>query len=258
MNTVKYWGGALLSLPFLPLMYYQGRNIRANVPVLPEAKIPFGIASGSSDKTIRITLLGESTIAGVGVASHQEGFAGSLATQLAQLSSDNIDWKVYAKSGFNARQVTEYLVPSILENSTDLVVIGLGGNDAFELNRPRRWRYQVLQLIEAVQARFSNTPIVFTNMPPIKEFPAFTPLIQFTIGNLVEILGDELEDLCSRVDNVHYRSEIITFNNWIELSDQVYTVSDFFSDGVHPSNLTYQLWGKDIAKFIMEKSLLSK
>ena len=35
------------------------------------------------------------------------------------------------------------------------------------------------------------------------------------------------------------------------------TPEDFFSDGVHPSELAYQVWAKDVAEFIQEKRILS-
>jgi lysophospholipase L1-like esterase len=32
-----------------------------------------------------------------------------------------------------------------------------------------------------------------------------------------------------------------------------YKESDFFSDGIHPSKLTYQTWAKEMAIFLFEK-----
>jgi hypothetical protein len=32
--------------------------------------------------------------------------------------------------------------------------------------------------------------------------------------------------------------------------------SDFFSDGVHPSALTYQTWGRDVGDYIFENKIL--
>lgn len=45
------------------------------------------------------------------------------------------------------------MYPEITDRSADLVVVGLGGNDAFELNRPGRWRRDVGRLIAALQSR---------------------------------------------------------------------------------------------------------
>src|SRR5690606_25809333 len=145
---------------------------------------------------------GESTIAGVGVDTHDIGFTGTLAKELSNLLKIDIAWKVYARSGYTAQKITQKIVPKIVENDVDLIIIGLGTNDTFTLNRPKRWRKDVLQLISSLKAKYANTFIVFCNMPPVKEFPAFTPLIKFIIGNLVEILGEELGDLVKKYDNV--------------------------------------------------------
>ena len=95
-------------------------------------------------------------------------------------------------------------------------------------------------------------------MPPIKEFPAFTNLIQFSIGNLVEILGRELGRIVKDHDNVFYFGERITLEKWIDKLDAGLDKDDFFSDGVHPSKLTYQTWAKDIAGNIATKGVLKQ
>lgn len=95
-------------------------------------------------------------------------------------------------------------------------------------------------------------------MPPIKEFPAFSPLIKFILGNLVEILGEELEKLVACHDNVFYLGEKITLQHWIDKFDLQVPPSAFFSDGVHPSKLTYQTWGKDIANEVLKHKILTK
>ena len=250
--NLKYLIGAIISIPSLPIMYFQGKRIKKKIPQLPEAKGNEGHAAckEGSDARLNIISLGESTIAGVGVETHEEGFTGTLAKELSNLLQANISWKVYAKSGYNARKVRQLLLPQIKEDKIDLIVIGLGGNDAFELNRPSAWRTQVISLLEAIHRRFPETPIVFCNMPPIKLFPAFTPLIKFTIGNLVEILGQELESTADRFENTFYFGEKITFEEWSKRYDVETSEQNFFSDGVHPSKLTYQVWAKDVASNI--------
>ena len=253
MNT-RYMLGAVLALPTLPWMYMQGKRIRAKVPKLPEANGTQGIVSRNSDRTIRLLALGESTIAGVGVDTHEEGFTGTLASALARQLDADVHWKVYARSGYTARRIKEKIIPKVPPEPVDIVVIGLGGNDAFGLNSPGKWRDHIWGLIEEIKKRFGNTPIAFTNMPPIKEFPAFTPLIKFMIGNLVEILGDELEDLALDEQGVYYYPRKITLKDWIERLKVQAEPSDFFSDGVHPSKLTYQVWARDFANFLLEES----
>lgn len=247
--NLRYYLGAIMSFPLLPLIYYQGKKIKASIPKLPEATGISGSIHVKDPKgnSLRLITLGESTIAGVGVETHEEGFTGTLAKELSRLMQVNVDWKVYARGGYTAKKVTQKLLPKIEESEADLVVIGLGANDAFHLNTPRKWGMDIQTLIEKLQAQLPTAYIVFCNMPPIKEFPAFTPLIKFTIGNLVEILGKELASVVKSYDQVYYCSEIITVAEWIEKLPIGAQKSDFFSDGVHPSKLTYQTWAKDTA-----------
>lgn len=250
--SIKYYLGSIVSLPLLPLLFLQGKKIRANVPKLPEAKNPKGYIKKTSTKTLKMLVIGESTIAGVGVDFHENGFTGILAKTIASQSEVSVLWQVYAKSGYTAKMVRRRLVPKIEDTTADLIVIGLGGNDAFKLNSPDVWIIQINKLIKDLKRKYPKTPIYFTNMPPIKEFPAFTKSIKFVIGNLVELLGKRLYKRVKNKSNVYYNNEVITLESWQEkynLSDEV---STFFSDGVHPSKLTYQLWGKDMANFIMK------
>ena len=255
MNA-KFLLGSLLVVPLLPIMYVQGKRIKAAIPSLPEAQGTHGITEVGASETLSLITIGESTIAGVGVETHEEGFTGALSRSLAEATKKNIRWQVYAQSGFTLAKVTATIIPTIKEEATDLIVIGMGGNNAFELNSPDRWRRDSIKLIQSLRSKFEQTPIVFANMPPIKDFPAFTPLLKAVAGNLVELYAQELEKLCGNYSNVLFNSEIITLSKWIERLDYRYTPQDFFSDGVHPSKLTYEKWAQETSEFIGKKVAL--
>ena len=224
---------------------------------MPEAIEPQGICTGERG-CLKVLFIGESTFAGVGVATHEEGFAGTLAKELCASTRKTIDWRVYARSGYTAKKVTEKILPKITESSANLIIVGLGGNDAFMLNSPRKWEAEVRELITNLKAKFGHTPIVFANMPPIKEFPAFTAIIKFSIGNLVEILGAALAEVVKEFENVYCNSEVLTLKEWIKKLNISANQTDFFSDGVHPSKLTYQSWGKDLSIFILNQKAIKK
>ena len=248
----KYILGALLSLPLMPVLYFQATRTRESMPDLPEAvgvsgKCTFG---ERGKKPLRLLALGESSIAGVGVRTHEEGFTGTFAKTLAELFSINLEWKVYAKSGLTARRVTDELVPQIRETDTDIIVVGLGGNDTFQLNTPFGWRRDILRLIDHLRQKCPNALIVFSSLPPVRSFPAFTPLMRFAFGNLTEILGEELHRTTRSLEGVFYHHHVITVEEWIERLGGDLTPDDFFCDGVHPSKLTHQTWGKELARIM--------
>ena len=51
---------------------------------------------------------------------------------------------------------------------------------------------------------------------------------------------------------MYYNNELIRLETWQKRYAIKGEISDFFSDGVHPSMLTYQIWGKDMANYIMK------
>ncbi len=254
MGYIRFFFLLLVAVPLLPLMIYQGKRIRQSVPKLPEAKEPQGSAKvNDKNETLQVIFLGESTVAGVGAETHKEGVAGSFAREMSASLSRNVEWKVFARSGYDAQRVIKKLLPKMEGSEAHLILIGLGGNDAFQFNPPWRWQKTIGQLIQRLKVAYPKAPIVFMNMPPIKEFPAFTRVIKFVIGNLVEIHGQFLRKEVKKHENVFYNGEVLQLKDWISILPKGMNKSDFFSDGVHPSTITYQTWGREMAKFIINE-----
>ncbi len=253
--NLRYILGAMLTVPLLPVMYFHGKKIKATIPDLPAAAGEAGVSTTDSERHFRLLTIGESSIAGVGVDTHEEGFTGTLASELKAKLKANISWQVFAKSGYTAKKVRHHLLPEIAAQEADLIVIGLGGNDAFTLNTPGKWKRQIEALLTDLRQRFAHTPVVFINMPPIKEFPAFTPLIKWTVGNLVEILGEELKKLVGNYQGVYYCDRVMSISDWVERLNVDVQDGVFFSDGVHPSKLTYQIWARDFSNFLFEQGI---
>ncbi len=225
------------------------------MPDLPEA-LGSENTEASENTSLSIVLLGESTVAGVGVKSHEEGFAGFFAQRIQQYLNIPVKWKVVARSGFTARKVNQWLVPRMNVKQPDLIVIGLGGNDTFELNRLWKWSNDLKKLINSIRVDHPNTPIVFTNMPPVKLFPAFTPLMQLIFGQLVEMLGDQLSITVSEIPNVYAYTDKVTIEKWKARYNIENSIDDFFSDEVHPSGLTYKLLAWDLAHFVEHQKII--
>ena len=175
----------------------------------------------------------------VGIDTHENGFIGQFSKNLSGLIHKKINWSVYAKSGHTARMTTEILLPQIKESQVDLFIISLGGNDTFQLNSPKEWVQNTRTLIKKLRQQYPETPILFTTMPPIHTFPAFTGSIRFVLGNLVRIHGEALAKLIKEFDHVFYDTRKLELNEWPQKLPNK-RKADFYSDGLHPSTLTLQ------------------
>lgn len=240
----------IITIPLLPLLYIQGKLIQRRLKKLPEAEGNAGTSGDQFKRNLSILILGESTMAGVGIKQHQNGFPGTLAQELSEKLNVNVYWKVYAKRGFTANQLTKEILPEIVEDYFDLIIIGLGGNDAFALRSPKKWKMHINNLLVDLRRKFGNAPIAFLNMPPIKDFPAFSFSLKITLGNLIELLGKTLNDLVSSKSKVYFNQEVIQIKKW----KKEFTQADLFSDGVHPSEISYQLWAKDFSAFLLSNN----
>lgn len=252
-DRLLYFMGILVAIPVFPIMFFQAKKLKRDFPDLPEAKNPRGKTPG--EPGIRLLMLGESSIAGVGVDDHKDCISGQLATELSRLSHIAIDWRVVAKSGYTATQVRENLLVTIPEEHFDLIVIGLGGNDTFRLNTPWYWKKSMRELITALHKKYPEAKIVITYMPPVHTFLAFSRLIRFFLGNLTKLLGREMKRLAPDHDYLFYFDYVVSWEDWISHS-KTRNPADFFSDGVHPSALTYRLWGQGTARFIHESVMI--
>ena len=240
--------------PLLPLLYMQGKQVRSTVPVLPEAEGERGTFPGGGE-TFRLLALGESTVAGVGMGNHRQGFTGWLARQIAERIGRRVDYRAVARSGFNAERVRRELVPRIAGENPDLIVLGIGGNDAFQLNSPSRFRAEAIGLLEAVRHRQPSAPILIANLPPIRTFPAFPATMQRFLGGLVELYDQAILDLPHRFERVHYAAGAVG-RDWRERHGSSLEIEELYCDGVHPSALTYRLWSEDLATLAADRGII--
>ena len=140
----------------------------------------------------------------------------------------------------------------------DLFVIGLGGNDSFRFTPPWKWRKEMENIIYYLQSNFSSAKIVVINMPPTREFPIFSKLMRFIVGNMTDILRMKLKGI--EGNSVLYLDNKITLNQFLSIANDVQlTVDDFFeTDRLHPSLYTYQLWATSSVNDIFEKGFIKK
>lgn len=250
MNSIKYYLLLLAALPCLPFMVWEGKRIRKNIPRLAEPTDIQGFSGNFSERK-KLLAIGESTIAGVGVSSHREGITGHLAELLSVHWRAAVEWQVFAKSGLTAKTLNRKLQREKIDFSPDLIVVGLGGNDAFKFTSPAAWRTDLEALLATLRENFPAPPILFANLPPTAYFPAFSLLIRFFLGSLTALHRNELLAIAGHHENVFFCEKRIRPEVWPTVSNPE---KELFSDGVHPSALTYRLWAGELAGFWQKQS----
>ena len=250
----RYFSHLILQVPLIPLIYFQGKKVYKKIPKLPDAEGTYGESGEESNKKINLIFIGESAFARVGVQDHINSFVGYFSKILSEKLNAKVYRNVYAKSGYNIQKVNERILPKIEETDVDLILIGTGGNDSFELTSPKKFVANMQQTISVLQNKFPSKPVLFVNFPPVKYFPIFTRPMQFVLGTRTEILQNAFLKSISGQKDVYFMSDSGIFQKWSR--EQNVKIDHFFSDGVHPSESTYHLWAKEAVEFCILKKIL--
>ena len=239
----------IICLPILPVIYWLGKKIKSQIPDLPAASLHLSGTIGEKHEHLKLLLIGESSIAGVGIDDHMEGIPGTIGRVF--LTQDKaISWQVVARSGFKAIDVINQLVPTLPHSKADVIIVGLGGNDTFQMTPPWRWRSHMKQLVGLLRDGYPDAHVIVSAMPPVADFPIFPWILQKFMGGQTNMLRLTIRDFPVIFSKLSYLSEKVRMQEWVEKSDGL-TLSDFFSDGVHPSAVTYQLIGQAIGEEIL-------
>ena len=244
INGILLRTTAALGWLLLPVLVLQGLWLRRTVPRLGEAGGPLKGEIPGAAPPLRLLLLGESTVAGVGASNHDEGLVGRMAASLAGHTGRAIHWHAMGRNGLTARQLrTRLLVPAAgLE--ADVAVIALGVNDCVRLNSPRRWTRELDQLIRELHNRCGNIPVFLAALPPMGDFPALPQPVRWVLGTRARLLDRASRKLANSMENLFH----------VPLPAQLEGhISEYFAaDGFHPSPAGYRVWGEGLAERISE------
>ncbi|HEX8692249.1 MAG TPA: SGNH/GDSL hydrolase family protein [Longimicrobium sp.] len=227
------------SLVLLPVLLAQGRRVRRDTPRLPEAAGPReGVAPGAGPP-FGLLVLGESTAAGVGAASHAEALSGQVARALAGRTGRAVAWRVLGRNGATAESARRELLAAADGVRADVAVVALGVNDTLRFRAPGRWRRHLAELVEALRGRCGPVPVVLAGVPPLGLFPALPQPLGAVLGLRARLLDRAAERLAGELSGVRHVP--------MPALDAAAVEAFFCEDGFHPSVRGYAAWAEALA-----------
>ncbi len=238
----KYLLNAAAFLPFAPFLYLQGQYTRWKVGRLPDASgKTSGIFEGNGE-IVKFLAIGESTVAGIGAENHREALTGQFAKHFNKQTGKTVHWHALGESGITIKRTLAELVPNVPKEDFDIIVIALGGNDVFTLNSPQNFRRDMSDLISILREKNKNAEIFLANVPMVRDFIALPHPLKYVLAQLAKLHHFNAIDLVSDLENVYYFDDVKKVNE------------EFFSDGIHPSAVGYDLWSEEMVNSFLRKS----
>ncbi|MGQ7956604.1 SGNH/GDSL hydrolase family protein [Pseudomonas sp. SP16.1] len=234
MSRRALWWLATLSL--LPLALPLALHTRRTALRLPVAQgEPAGMAAAHlPGEPLRLLLIGESTVAGVGVRSFDQALASCLAAALAERLGRPVRWRACGENGITAAQAHERLLPQGLAEPADLALLVFGVNDTTHLTSGARWMQALAGMADALNTR--GCRVAFSAVPPLQHFSGLPWLLRLLMGWRASLLDRELRVLALGLGAQHCA---------LDLPFEPHYLAE---DGYHPSALGYRQWAAGLAE----------
>ena len=224
----------------LPLVTPQGIWIWARAPRFAPAAGPAEGVVGSG-KRLRLLAIGDSIVAGVGVATLSGAMPGRFARALAERLDREVHWVARGVSGLDAAEVRQRLVPALRERDFDCVFLSVGVNDVTGIRRTRAWTRDLIGLVGDLRENSPQALIVVCGLPPLYGFPLLPQPLRFVFGMRARTFDGLAQAALAGLPGVLFAP------NRFEPRREF-----FAADGYHPSSESCGMWARVVAESVAE------
>jgi lysophospholipase L1-like esterase len=220
----------------LPVVAAQGIWVRSTISTPSAAAGPnTGTSGDGPGPPLRIGVVGESTAAGCGVDTHDNGFPGHLGRELAARTRRTVTWEVVGQHGATARRIRYQFLARLGEN-LNLAVLLAGVSDVLARRSTAQWGTDLAVIVAGLAGRAEHVAVAA--IPPFAAFPS----LPATLGRYLAERADALNAVSRQVCAQQPRA------TWINSTDLLPLGPDFFaSDRFHPSAVGYRRWARAVA-----------
>ena len=194
---------------------------------------------------LRLLIVGDSSAAGVGAAHQDEALAGRLGAALASRAAGPVRWRLVARTGLTARELTAF-VDEAAPDAFDVALVVVGVNDVTQLRSTRAWLADLDALAARLRRISPDAKLVASGLPPMHRFPALPQPLRGFLGARAFAFDAALARWAdSRADTLYVPIP--------DMDDPSLAASD----GFHPGPGAYAIWAAVLAAAMAERGYLS-
>lgn len=198
-----------------------------------------GVEVGPGGEPLRLAVVGDSTVAGVGSPDAASSLPVLIARRIAGETGRAVSVDGHGVSGAVTRDVIDEQVADVAAD-VDVVVAVVGSNDVTHLTPPWRLRRDVLTLAREVERR-TGAPLVLAGIPRFDGATALPRPLRDLVGGYARVLRDVQRAAAGQAG-------IALVEIARDASPRFQGVPDSMSvDGFHPSPVGYGFWADAVA-----------
>lgn len=187
------------------------------------------------ERALRVGVIGDSTVEGVGTPTHAEGFPGQFGQALADRIGRPVEWSSAGRSGATARGVRTHVLPRLVGQFA-VVVILVGVNDVVRNRSVASWSADLSAILADLVPRADR--IVLSGIPPMLAVPAFGSRVARDLHRHALRLDAAAQEACAGRAT------------WVGMSELRPPRDQYASDRYHPSPAGYAAWARLVADHV--------
>lgn len=220
---------------FVAVLMTQGPWASFRTPRLPPAEGPQRGMHGEGPP-FRILAVGDSIIAGVGVANTSQALPSRFSEAFAPVLSRRVYWRAAGRNGQRSAALAASLGKAKeMEPSPELVLVSNGINDVTRPDRPGDVLKRLQAVLQTLEQLFPSSIIAQLGLPPLGRFPALPQPLRAILGARATAIDTAL-------------------GQWVEPRprmlhlpfDEPTNAEDFAQDGYHPNAGGVQRWASHL------------
>lgn len=235
VNPVPLRASRAAFLATAPVVIAQGRTVRKTTIGLPPASGPATIVAGDvSSRTLRLLVLGDSTVAGIGVDTHAEGLTGALARALAATVDRTVSATAIGRGGATAADlITEFLDSAADAGPWDAVFLSIGANDAMTARSRTAFTRDLGVILDRLAVGSPDAVVMLSSLPAFRLFELLPQPLRWNLDLHARSLEAAGRAFAARRAHA-----------WMTPPVPGYTPDFFAADRFHPGIVGYAAWGE--------------
>ncbi|GAB56143.1 hypothetical protein GPUN_2028 [Glaciecola punicea ACAM 611] len=229
----------VFALLVFPILLIQAKQVRKRALRLPEA---IGERKGTVYRKdcpcLSILIVGDSAAAGVGVTHQKDALLGQLIANLKTQRS--VSWQLVAKTGAQTQDMIDMIASAHCNQRIDVVITGLGVNDATSLQRSTHWINEQHKLHEYCFETLGAKHIIVSGMPPMHAFALLPQPLRWVMGCRAKQLDALQKSKLAKQGRTSYEASSPNLQN-----------SAMAEDGFHPGIDIYKEWASALSQRIL-------
>lgn len=206
--------------------------------VAPESKYPITVTDDemvTTERPLKYVALGDSLTAGVGASAVSTTYPYQLAARVAEKQQRPVTLVNLGVPGAAAEDVFLNQVPQVLAFAPDIVTLFVGVNDLHQRTPLPIFEARVKAIVRAVQS--TSTRVYVIRLPYLGSSRAVWLPYQWYFAHETTVYNQAL-------DRALAGEAVTVIDLYAPTASLGYTHSDYYSsDGFHPSDIGYALWG---------------